>query len=158
MQTEPDEAKPQTATYALVLTVQTIAAVAFIWSELPSFRELALNPVNQITDIPLDDVATVGILFVMQGAYCYRQLSIPIPFLGSNIILHHILLFMGRLSFIFGAAVFSLIFFRHLPELGPDVDIFLIARRGLLVTVSLFALFCFTLELERHANAFGNSR
>ncbi|HEY5069108.1 MAG TPA: hypothetical protein VII37_04955 [Candidatus Acidoferrum sp.] len=64
----------------------------------------------------------------------------------------------SRLSFIFGAAVFSVVFFRHLPELGLDVDIILLARRGLLLIVSLFALFCFTLELERVANAFGNNR
>lgn len=146
MTTELEKRLAQTASYVLVLTVQTIAAVVFIWSELPSFRALALNPGNRITEIPLDDIATVGNLFVMQGAYWYRQLSIPIPFLGSNIVLHHLLLFMDRLSFVFGAAVLSLIFFRHLPELGPNVDTFLIARRGLLVTVSLFALFALRLN------------
>jgi hypothetical protein len=150
--------QPQTAVYVLVLTVQIIAAVFFIWSELPSFRQLVLNPGNQIPDSPLDDLATAVILLVMQGAHWYRQLCIPIPFHGSNIILHHLLLFMDRLSFIFGASAFSVIFFRHLPELGPGVNITLLARRSVLTIVSLFALFCFTLELERLGNAFGDNR
>jgi hypothetical protein len=123
----------------------------------PSFKQLALNPGRQIPDIPLDDLATAGILLVMQGAW-YRQLCIPIPFHGPKIISHHVLLCLARLSFIFGAAVFSVVFFRQLPGLGLDADIILLARSGLLLIVSLFALFCFTFELERVANAFGNNR
>lgn len=45
--------------------------------------------------------------------------------------------------------MFSIVLFRHLPELGPDTDVVLMARRGVLMVITLFALFCFTLELER---------
>jgi hypothetical protein len=154
MATEFEKGHPKTALYVLLLAIQTIAAVVFVLGEIPSFSQLAVNPGKQIADIALDDLTTIGNLLVMQGAYWYRQLRVPIPSIHSNILLNHILLFMSRLSFIFGAAAFSLIFFRHLPALGSNVDILTMACRGLLVIVSLFALFCFTLELERLANAF----
>jgi hypothetical protein len=158
MAREFDKAHPRAALYVVVVAIQMIAAVVFVWGEMPSFRELALNPGKQFEDIPLDDLTTIGILLVMQSAFWYRQLRVPIPPIGSNILLHHVLLFMCRLSFIFGAAAFSLVFFRHLPELGPGADIFLTVRRGLLVIVSLFALFCFTRELEQLAIAFAKRK
>jgi hypothetical protein len=41
-----------------------------------------------------------------------------------------LLLFLGRLSFIFGSALFSVAVFMHLPELGRATDIVLAAWRG----------------------------
>jgi hypothetical protein len=67
-------------------------------------------------------------------------------------------LFLGRLNFIFGSALFSIVIFRHVPELGPDADLLLMVRRGTVLIISLFALFCFTLELERLDMAFGEAR
>jgi hypothetical protein len=56
---------------------------------------------------------------------------------------------LGRLSFIFGGALFSVAFFRHLPQLDQGADILVTTSRGMLLVGSLFALFCFSLELER---------
>jgi hypothetical protein len=70
--------------------------------------------------------------------------------------LSHLLLFLGRLGFIFGGSLFAVVFFRHLPELDQSIDTLLMARRGLLLLGSLFALFCFTLELERLGHAIGS--
>jgi uncharacterized protein YbjT (DUF2867 family) len=53
---------------------------------------------------------------------------------------------------------FAIVLFRHLPELSSDVDIFLFGRRAVVLIVSLFALFCFSLELERLGVALGNDR
>jgi len=152
-----DKVQPKTATYAVVLAFQVIAAIVFVWSELPAFRQLAINPGRQITETPLDDIETVVALLAMQSAYWYRQVRIPTPSFASNMVLNPVLLFISRLCFIFGAAVFSLVVFRHLPELGSDFDLLMTARRGLLLTVSLFALFCVSLELERLGNAFARS-
>jgi hypothetical protein len=63
--------------------------------------------------------------------------------------LSHLLFLLGRLSFIFGGSLFAVVFFRHLPELEQSFGDFLMARRGLILVGSLFALFCVTLELER---------
>jgi hypothetical protein len=94
----------------------------------------------------------------MQVAYWYRLQRVPIPFRGSNAIVSHFLLFLGRLSFIFAGSLFAVVFFRHLPELDQNADTLLMARRGLLLVGSLFALFCFALELERLGHALGSSQ
>jgi hypothetical protein len=90
----------------------------------------------------------------MQVSYWYRLLHVPIPFRRSNVILNHVFLFLGRLSFIFGSALFSVVVFRHLPEMGRDADILLMSVRGVILVSSLFALFCTSLELERLGHAF----
>jgi len=97
---------------------------------------------------------TVGILFVMQISFWCRLLFIPIPFRRPNMILNHMFLFLGRLSFIFGSALFSIVVFRHLPELSRETDILLMMRRGIVLVGCLFALFCTSLEVERLGQAF----
>jgi hypothetical protein len=71
------------------------------------------------------------------------------------VVLSHLFLFLGRLNFIFGSALFAVVVFRHVPELDPGTDILLMARRGIVLVISLCALFCFTLELERLGMALG---
>jgi hypothetical protein len=144
------------AVYLFLLAVQTAGAIFFISRELPDFRQLALYPGEQLPYMRSDDVATIGALLAMQVAYWYRLLRVPIPFQRSNPIMSHLLLFLGRLSFIFGGSLFAVVFFRHLPELDQSTDILLMARRGLLLLGLLFALFCFTLELERLGHAIGS--
>jgi hypothetical protein len=136
------------ALYLALLGVQVIGALAFIWKELSSFNQLLQNPGEQIPFIPYEDLTSIGILFVMQVAYWYRLRRIPIPFQGPSQIQSHLFLFLGRLSFIFGGALFSVVFFRHLPALDSDADIVLMAGHGLLLGGALFAFFCLSLELE----------
>jgi len=62
----------------------------------------------------------IGVIVAMQAAYWYRLRRISIPIGRPNLILSYLLLFFGRLSFIFGGALFSVVFFRHLPELDRD--------------------------------------
>jgi hypothetical protein len=138
--------------------VQTVGSIIFISTVLPDFRQLALHPGEQLPHMRYDDGATIGALLVAQTAYWYRLYRIPIPFRVSNTILSHFLLFLARLSFIFGGSLFAVVFFRHLPELEQNTDVFLLARRGLLLFGSLFALFCFTLELERLGHSIGGKR
>jgi hypothetical protein len=63
-------------------------------------------------------------------------------------------LFLGRLSFIFGSALFSVVVFRHLPELGPETNILSTVQRGIIFVACLFALFCTSLEVQRLGQAF----
>jgi hypothetical protein len=137
------------ATYLILLSVQIIGASFFIWEELPTFRQLTLSPGKQFPYVAYDDFAAIGTLVVMQVAYWYRLMRVPIPSFHSNLLLNHSLLFLGRLSFIFGGALFSVAFFRHLPQLDQGAEILVTTSRGMLLVGSLFALFCFSLELER---------
>jgi hypothetical protein len=136
-------------TYLLLFAVQMFGSDFLVWKSLPAFRELLLNPGEQLANTPYDNNAVVAVLFAMQGAYWYRLRRVAIPFRGPNVALSHLFLFLGRLNFIFGSTLFSIVLFRHLPELEPGADVLLMARRGIMLVASLFALFCFTLELER---------
>jgi hypothetical protein len=129
-----------------------------VWQELPEFRQVLTNPGEQLANDASSDLMTAGILFVMQVSFWVRLPRIPIPFRRSNVFLKHVFLFLGRLSFIFGSALFSVVVFRHVPELGRDADIFLMARHGFLFVACLFALFCTSLEVERLGRAFDGDR
>jgi hypothetical protein len=144
--------------YLALLAVQIAGAMFLITTVLPDFRQLALYPGEQLPYLRGDDFALIVALVVMQSAYWYRLQRVPIPFQGSRIVLSHILLFLGRLSFIFGGALFAVVFFRHVPVLGLSADTLLLARRGLLLAGMLFALFCFTFELERLGAALGSNQ
>ena len=156
MNTNFQNGSAHVAGYVSLLAIQIAGALFFVWIELPAFRQIALNPGEQIQHLPYNELATIGTLLVMQAAYWYRLLRVPIPFQSSNLILNHLFLFMGRLSFIFGAALFSVVVFRQLPELDLSADVPLLVGRGILFGCGLFALFCVTLELERLGHALGN--
>ena len=76
------------------------------------------------------------------------------PALATADFLNHVLLFLGRLSFIFGSALFGIVVFRHLPELDRHIDLLLTIKRGAILLGCLFALFCASLEVERLGHAF----
>jgi hypothetical protein len=140
--------RPSTV-YLLLLTVQLTGALFIVLSGLPEFRQLVVHPGEQIPYNPYYDPATIVIVIAMQVAYWYRLRCVPIPSWGSNTLLSHLFLFLGRLTFIFGGSLFAVVFFRHLPEIDQAADTWLMSRRGLQLVASLFALFCVTLELER---------
>jgi hypothetical protein len=146
--------RPKTKLYSVLFAVQMLGAITFVWQELPEFRQVLDYPGKQLPyDIP-SDLMTAGVFLVMQIAFWYRQLHVPIPFRRPNMILNYVLLFLGRLSFIFGSALFSVVMFRHLPELGRETDMLLLVGRGTILVGCLFALFCSSLEVERLGQAF----
>jgi hypothetical protein len=144
--------------YLVLLAVQMLGAISFVWQELPEFRQVVDYPGKQLPYDTPSDLVTVGVLLVMQISFWYRQLNVPIPLRRPNMILNLVLLFLGRLSFIFGSALFSVVVFRHLPELDRETDIPLAAWRGMLLVGCLFALFCSSLEVERLGQAFEGNR
>jgi hypothetical protein len=149
-----NDERPKAVAYMFLLAIQISGAILFVWQQLPEFRQIAVNPGEQLPLDTFSDVVTVGILLVMQISFWCRLLYIPIPFRRPNMILNHVFLFLGRLSFIFGSALFSVAVFRHLPELGRETDILLATRRGVIMAGCLFALFCTSLEVERLGQAF----
>lgn len=148
----------QKTIYLLLLAVQIIGAIFVMRHGLPAFRELGSNPGEQLPDNAYEYFTTAGALLVMQAAYWYRFSRVRIPFQGSNVLFNHLLLFFGRLTFIFGGALFSVVLFRHLPAIDSSVNMWLMARRGLVFVITLFSLFCMTLELERLGHAIGSNQ
>jgi hypothetical protein len=117
----PDETEPRTRTkrdLSLALAIQICGTITFVWRELPEVRQVLTNPGEQLAREASSDLMTAGILF-MQGPFWVRLLRIPIPVRRSNIFLKHVFLFLGRLSFIFGSALFSCRRFQASSGTGP---------------------------------------
>jgi hypothetical protein len=146
------------AVYLILLSIQLTGVLFIVLSGLPEFRQLVAHPGEQLPYTSYHNPATIFIVIAMQAAYWYRLRRVSIPSQVSNTILSHLLLFLGRLTFIFGGSLFAVVFFRHLPEINQDADTWLMSRRGLQLVASLFALFCATLELERLGRAFESPR
>jgi hypothetical protein len=155
---QPNNEYPKTAIYLLLLAIQIAGAITFVWQELPEFRQVLLYPGEQLPKDIRSDFTMAGIFFVMQISFWCRLRYIPIPFRRPNIFWNHVFLFLGRLSFIFGSALFSVVVFRHLPELERETDAVLMVQRGVIFVGCLFALFCTSLEVERLGQAFEGNR
>jgi magnesium-transporting ATPase (P-type) len=155
---QPNNQHPKTALYWLLLAIQIAGAISFVFQELPEFGQVLNNPGEQLPKNTKADLMVAGIFFVMQIAFWIRVRSVPIPFRRPNMFLNHVFLFFGRLSFIFGSALFSVVVFRHLPELSRETDFLLMAQRGTIFVGCLFALFCTSLEVERLGQAFEDKR
>ncbi|AOO82820.1 hypothetical protein [Bosea vaviloviae] len=141
------------AVYLGLLAVQTAAATVLFWVMFPLFRQMILRIGEPQQVSRLVELEIVLATLILHCAYWarYRWVAVvaPVhsPFLG------HLVQFAGRSSFFFGSAVFSVLFFRHLPELAalPSLDQAL--ARGFIVLWVLFALFCYSLELDRLGKA-----
>jgi hypothetical protein len=149
---------PKASTYFFLLVLQIFGALIFTWQELPDFRQVAIDPGKQLPKDIFSDLVMVGVFLMMQISFWCRVLYVPIPSRRSNVFLGLIFLFLGRLSFIFGSALFSVVVFRHLPQLGSGADLVLMLQRGMILVGCLFALFCTSLEVERLGQAFGSTR
>jgi hypothetical protein len=136
--------------YLLLMTVQFVGTNLIVWHELPIFRQLLLHP-GEVVAEPYDPWLMTMAIAAAQCAYWYRLYKVPIPFKSPNVIANHVLLLWGRLNFIFGGALFSVVVFRHLPEFDLAANFWLAMTRAPIFVLSLFAIFCFTLELERVA-------
>jgi hypothetical protein len=99
--------------------------------------------------------ATLAVVGCFQAVYWSRLRWVGVPVFASNALIHHVVLFLSRVSFVFGGAFFSLVSFRHLPALAGAPDISSLLGRGGLLLAILFSLFCYSLEVERIGKAFG---
>ncbi len=116
---------------------------------MPAFVAIA-DSLGRAIELPFR--STLGImaaLIAFHVAYWSRQRWAKLPGVPQNALLNHVFLFMSRLSFIFAAAFFSLVAFRHLPALANAPDLVVMAARGSLLIAILFSLFCYSLEIER---------
>jgi hypothetical protein len=141
------------AAYTGLLVLQTAAASCLSWMILPIFRRM-ISRLGEPQDFELWRLATVmGRVIVLQVCYWVRLQRVPIYVPFQNVLIGHLLLFSSRASFFFGGAFFSVIFFRHVPELGALPPLGQGFAQALAIIAILFALFCYSLELERLGKA-----
>lgn len=137
--------------YLTCLALQTAAAFALLAAVRRAFRIVIDNPGVLHPLPPVELALLVAAICAFQAAYWYRLARIKIPNWRS-IVLGHLLGFVSRLSFIFGAALFSLFFLRHAPELNSSEGALTLIPRIAILLATLFCLYCFALELERLGN------
>jgi hypothetical protein len=141
------------AVYLGLLAVQTAAATVLFWVMFPLFRQMIMRigePLQMGRLVELEIVlATLTLHCAYWARYRWVAVAAPVhsPFLG------HLVQFAGRSSFFFGGAVFSVLFFRHVPELAGLPSLGQALARGFIVLWVLFALFCYSLELDRLGKA-----
>ena len=84
---------------------------------------------------------------LMQAGYwmCHR-LRLPPPQL-RNALIGNIILFVARMAFVVAASIFGFVFIVRSPELQ------VLSSRYVVLVIGLFALFCYTQELEQLGRA-----
>ena len=139
--------------YAGLLALQTGAASFLFWIIFPVFLRVISNiGLRQELDVWVQ-VAALGGVAVLQACYWIRLCWVPVAAPFRNVFIGHIVLFISRVSFFFGGALFSAIFFRHVPELDALPPMVQGIAKGAGILAVLFALFCYSLELERLGRA-----
>lgn len=137
------------ARFWLLLAAQTVSVLLLLWSATPIYRTILAAPGQKLSGIPGSPVVIILSLVAFHGAYWYRLTRVPIVIGRHGMLLSHLVAFLGRLSFIFGGALFALVIYRHLPDLDQAVDPLQFIGRLLAMLAIQFSLFCYTLELER---------
>lgn len=141
------------ATYLLLLAIHTAAAVMLLLTMFPLFQQIVTR-VGKPQQLHASTViAAAAAALVMQACYWIRYRHVPVAAPIRGAFAAHLVLFASRVSFFFAGAVFSAIFFRHVPQLDilPPVGQGLAKAFG--VMALLFASFCYAMELERLGRA-----
>jgi hypothetical protein len=127
--------------YSLSLTMQTAGLVMIVWEGAPIYRRL-LADADRPAATPEGLLLGTAAVVLIQISYWLRVSLIPTLALPRNVFLSHIALFFGRLSFILGAALFTVVMYYRFPELEKSIP------RLLVLIGVLFSMFCYSLGLE----------
>lgn len=132
--------------YFLLFTMQTIGAVILFGYGVPLFRQVLVNPGSHVVR-PENLIWSLSAIALMQTGYWIRYRLRPrLPQL-SNAFFGYIVLFVARMSFVLATSVFGFVFIVRRPELQIPMS------RYFVVIIALFALFCYTQELEQLGRA-----
>jgi hypothetical protein len=126
--------------YSLSPTMQTAGLAMIVWEGAPAYRRL-LADADRPAATPEGLLLGTAAVVLIQISYWLRVSLIPTLALPRNVFLSHITLFFGRLRFILGAALFTVMYYRF-PELEKSIP------RLLVLIGVLFSMFCYSLELE----------
>ncbi len=139
--------------YAGLLLGQSVCAFLLFWLVFPIFYHL-LTHLGERQDLRiLDQVLIVCSSVLLHCFYWFRLNFVAIVPPGHNVFLAHLVAFSSRISFFFGGALFSAVFFRHLPELEVLPPLGQTVVKAIYVAAVLFGLFCYSMELDRLARS-----
>ena len=137
--------------YFFFFAIQTIGAVILFWYAVPLYRQVLADPGGHEVR-PERLIWSLSSIALMQAGYWMRhRFNPPLPQF-RNALIGHVILFVGSISFVFAGAVFGFAFIMPRPELQIP------SSRYLVLTVGLFALFCYVRELARLGRALSGAR
>jgi hypothetical protein len=139
--------------YLLLFVVQAIGSISLLVQCFPIYSMLLDDPGKPQQFDPVMLTAVAVSIVLVQTAYWYRVFNIILPVRTTHVVYGHLVLFVSRLGFIMASALFSVIVFRHLPEIDFVQNWMTLLWRGGLLLAMLFSLYCFTTELERLGTA-----
>jgi hypothetical protein len=132
--------------YLFLFAMQTIGAAILFCYAVPLFRQVLLEPGSHEPRTE-NLVWSLSAITLMQAAYWIRyRLRPPLPQL-RNALFGYIVLFLARMSFVLATSVFGFVFIVRRPEFQIPTS------RYFAVIIGLFALFCYTQELEQLGRA-----
>jgi hypothetical protein len=139
--------------YAFLLLMQTAAASVLFWTIFPIFRRI-IEQIGQPQELSgATQLAIVGGVVILQCCYWVRLRFVKVRAPLHSVFIGHLFLFASRASFFFGGALFSVFFFRHIPEFEALPPLAQGIATVFAVLAVLFSLFCYSLELERLGRA-----
>jgi hypothetical protein len=143
----PSHTVSDASRYFLLFAIQTTGAAILFWFAVPLFRQVLLDPGGHVARTE-NLVWSLSAITLMQAGYWIRhRLHLPQPQLFCNALVGYIVLFVARMSFVLATAVFGFVFIVRRPEFQIPTS------RYVIVIAGLFALFCYTQELERLGRA-----
>jgi len=126
--------------------METAGSLIILWAGVPIYRQIVVDVSGHEARLQTLGWALLSTVLIQTGYWGRLRWHHKLPRRG-HILVAHAVLFLARLSFVFGAGTFSVIFFLRFGELH------LSPLRLALLLVVLFSLFCYTLELERLGKA-----
>ena len=132
--------------YPALLAVQTIGAVVLFWNGVPLYQQILADPASHEAK-PETLAWVLSSIVLMQAGYWISNRFRPSLPQFINKLLGHLTLFLARMSFVFPTSIFGFLVFAQKP--GFQIPAF----RYVAVLMGLFALYCYTRELDRFGNA-----
>lgn len=139
--------------YLILLAGQTAAAFALFVIVFPLFRQVVTHLGEQQEISFSQQILIMAFATVLNGLYWIRLKWVAIVAPFHSVFAAHLCSFASRVSFFFGSALFSALFFRHLPEIEALLPVGQTLIRTMYVVVVLFGLYCYSRELDRLAKA-----
>jgi hypothetical protein len=142
----PTRAVGDASHYFFLFAIQTIGTAILFWYALPLFRQVLLDPGGHEAR-PERLIWSLSAVALMQAGYWIRHRVRPPLLQLRNALVGYIVLFVARMSFVLATSIFGFVFIVRRPEFQIP------ASRYFIVIIALFALFCYTQELERLGRA-----
>jgi hypothetical protein len=128
--------------YYLLFGVQTTGAVILFWHGVPHYQQILADPSGHEARPETLIWSLSAIALIQAGYWVSHRLRPPLPQV-RNAFVGYIILFVGRMSFVLATSVFGFVFITRKPEFQIPTFRYVVTIAG------LFALFCYTQELEK---------